>query len=125
MELIPEGIRQYDRRKHARVVKDLFTVYATPEPFQEGLFKTENISAAGILYRSQSPMKVGTAMNLNIHLPDTINPIPCEARVVRSEVNRHKALVYDIGLAFTRMADLDKRQLIGCLLTQDDFYLFR
>lgn len=117
-------IRHYDRRKHARVVKDVFAIYTTAEPFHEGLFKTENVSGAGILFRSQNPLAVGSLMNLNIHLPDCVNPIPCEARVVRSDVTPDHPTWFDVGLAFTRMTDRDKKQLVGNLFTQDDLYLF-
>ena len=123
MELTEQG-RQYDRRKHARVVKDLFTVYAVTDPFQEGLFTTENVSGAGLLFRSRSPIKIGSNMNLNIHLPDRVNPIPCEGKVVRSATAEGSTPSYDIGIAFTKMNDPDKKQLVASLLTQDDFYLF-
>lgn len=121
---VVEQIRQYDRRRHARVVKDVFAVYATTDPFQEGLFTTENVSGAGILFRSRNSLKVGSLMNLNIHLPDRINPIPCEAKVVRSISTERDPSFYDIGIAFTKISELDKKQLVGNLFTQDDFYLF-
>ena len=117
-------MRQYDRRKHARVVKDIFTVYAMTDPFQEGLFTTENVSGAGILFRSRDPFKIGSLMNLNIHLPDRVNPIPCEGKVVRTHISEGDASAYDIGVAFTKMNEPDKKQLVSSLLTQDDLYLF-
>ena len=123
--MMTEDVRQYDRRKHARVVKDLFAVYATADPFKEGLFKTENISGSGILFRSRDPLKIGTVMAVNIHLPDYANPIPVEARVVRTDSSHQTPSTYDIGIAFTRFSDTDKKQLLGNLLTQDDFFLFR
>ena len=122
MDMMNE-MRQYDRRKHARVVKDIFGVYAVTDPFQEGLFTTENVSGAGILFRSRDPLKIGSVMNLNIHLPDRVNPIPCEAKVVRTQLAEGSS-AYDIGLAFTKMTEPDKKQLVASLLTQDDFYLF-
>ena len=124
MELDEQTVRQFDRRKHARVVKDIFTVYAIDNPYEEGLFTTQNVSGAGILFRSPDPFRIGILMNLNIHLPDRINPIPCEARVVRSISSDKSSSSYEIGLAFTKMAGADKKQLVGSLLTQDDFYLF-
>ena len=119
-----EEMWQYDRRRHARVVKDLFTVYTIAEPFQDGLFTTKNVSGAGILFCSNDPLKIGILMSLNIHLPDRVNPIPCEAKVVRSSAAEGKGTSFDIGVAFTKMTESDKKQLIGTLLTHDDFYLF-
>lgn len=124
MELNGENVRQFDRRKHARVVKDVFAVYATDHPYHEGLLTTQNVSGAGILFRSADPFRIGVLMNLNIQLPDRINPIPCEARVVRSIASAESTSSYEIGLAFTRMMDADKKELVGSLLTQDDRYLF-
>ncbi len=116
--------RHYDRRRHARVVKDIFAVYATEEPFLEGLLTTENVSGSGILFRSQEALPVGSLMNLNIHLPDQMNPIPCEGRVVRAETVKNDPSSFNIGVSFTRIADADKKQLLRNLLTQDDLYLF-
>jgi len=121
---VRDQLRHYDRRRHARVVKDIYAVYATDAPFREGLFRTENISGAGILFQSQDPLKIGTLLSLNIHLPDRINPIPCEAAVIRSGTDGGTHPTYDIGLAFTKMTEKDKKELVGSLLTQDDFYLF-
>jgi len=124
MDMNRDDIRQYDRRKHARVVKDIYTVYAMSEPFQEGLFMTENVSGSGMLFKTQDPMQIGISMMLNIHLPDRINPIPCEARVVRADLMNHEENTFEVGLAFTKIADSDKKELVSNLLTQDDFYLF-
>ena len=120
---VTEQMRRYDRRRHARVVKDVFAVYASVNPFQEGLLTTKNISGSGILFQSRDPLKIGTLLNLNIHLPDRINPIPCEAKVVRTNLSE-EATSYDIGIAFIKMAETDKKELVGSLFTQDDFYLF-
>jgi len=117
-------MRQYDRRRHARIVKDLFTVYTIAAPFEEGLFTTKNVSGAGILFRSSGSLKMGVLLNLNIHLPDRVNPIPCEAKVVRTCTTEGRSPSFDIGVAFTKITEADKKQLIGSLLTQDDLYLF-
>ena len=115
--------REVDRRRHARIVRDLYAVYAMDGPFREGLCITENISAAGLLFRSQDPFRIGTELNLNIHLPNHINPIPCQAQVVRTDPLEAENL-YEVGLSFTRMTPDDKRELISSLLTQNDLSLF-
>ncbi len=115
--------REVDRRRHARIIRDIYAVYAMDGPFREGLCITENISGAGLLFRSQEPFRLGTEMNLNIHLPNRVNPIPCQAEVVRSHPAYDKNL-YEVGLSFTRISTQDKRELLACLLTQNDLRLF-
>ena len=115
--------REIDRRRHARIIRDLYTVYAMDGPFREGLCVTENISGAGLLFRSQDPFRIGTEMNLNIHLPQRVNPIPCQAQVVRTEFVEDKK-VYEVGLSFIRISSPDKRELVATLLTQNDLRLF-
>lgn len=115
--------REVDRRRHARIIRGLYAVYAMDGPFREGLCVTENISGAGLLFRSQDPFRIGTEMNLNIHLPQRVNPIPCQAQVVRTEFVEGKK-VYEVGLSFTRMSSPDKRDLVAALLTQNDLRLF-
>ena len=119
-----DEVRPYDRRRHARVVKDIYTVYAAHDPYEEGLFKTENISGAGILFKSRNSFTIGAQLTLNIHLPDHVNPIPCEATVVRNISLSGEGASFNVGLAFTRITEKDKKDLIGNLFTQDDFYLF-
>ena len=115
--------READRRRHARIVSDIYTVYAMDGPFREGICITENISGAGLLFHSDEPFRIGTEMNLNIHLPNRINPIPCQAQVVRAHPVEEKNR-YAVGLAFTRITPQDKRELISSLLTQNDISLF-
>ena len=115
--------REVDRRRHARIMRDLYAVYAMDGPFREGLCVTENVSGAGLLFRSQDPFRIGTEMNLNIHLPQRVNPIPCQAQVVRTEFIDDKK-VYEVGLSFTRISPPDKRELVAALLTQSDLGLF-
>ena len=122
MELRSQS-READRRRHARIVSDIYAVYAMDGPFREGICVTENISGAGLLFRSQEPFRIGTEMNLNIHLPNRINPIPCQAQVVRTEAVDDQNL-YEVGLTFTRITPQDKRELVTSLLTQGDMSLF-
>ena len=115
--------REIDRRRHSRIIRDLYAVYAMDGPFREGLCITENISGAGLLFHSQDPFRIGTEMNLNIHLPQRVNPIPCQAQVVRTEFVEDKR-VYEVGLSFTRISSPDRRELVAALLTQNDLRLF-
>ena len=115
--------REYDRRRHARIIRDLYAVYAMDGPFQEGLCITENISGAGLLFRSQDPFRIGTELNFNIHLPNRINPIPCLAQVVRNAPVENKNL-FEVGVSFTRINPQDKKELVASLLTQNDLSLF-
>ena len=114
---------EVDRRRHARIVRDIYAVYAMDGPFREGLCITENISGAGLLFRSNDPFRIGTEVTLNIHIPNRINPIPCQAQVVRSHPLDDGTL-YEVGLSFTRISSQDKRELITSLLTQNDLSLF-
>ena len=115
--------RELDRRRHARIIRDIFAVYAMDGPFREGLCITENISGNGLLFRSQEPFRIGTEMTLNIHLPNRINPIPCQAQVVRSNPLETEN-VYEVGLTFVRISTQDKKELITSLLTQSDLRVF-
>ena len=115
--------REFDRRRHARIVRDLYAVYAMDGPFQEGLCITENVSGAGLLFRSPQPFRIGTELNFNIHIPQRINPIPCQGQVVRNSPLESKHL-YEVGISFTRITGDDRRELVASLLTQNDLSLF-
>jgi len=71
---------------------------------------TRNISTGGFLFRSSSPVKLGSSLKLKFFLEDASEFISSEAKVVRvEEIVDNK--IYDIGIEFINISEKDVEKL--------------
>jgi c-di-GMP-binding flagellar brake protein YcgR len=76
----------------------------------EQLSVTKNISAAGLLFVSDSPLAIGSILEFKIELPDSEHPVECLARVVRmEEIEPEKS--YNIAICFLDITGADRARL--------------
>jgi diguanylate cyclase (GGDEF)-like protein len=74
--------------------------------------KSKDLSLSGILYESESPMEIGTKIQLEVPIPSKENPIVLVGTVARVEVFENH---YDIGVSFVQLQGADRRELTSFL----------
>ncbi len=70
-----------------------------------------NISASGVLFKSDKPLVAGTILDLKIHFPGHPVPLLTQAQVVRSREVKVKLRYYEIGVKFLDI-DEEKEKII-------------
>jgi len=76
------------------------------------LIKVPEISQAGALLRSNCSFTLGDVIELNMYLPLFAEPINIKARVVRVTAVEGKASIFNVGVEFVNMSQIDKEKLI-------------
>ena len=80
---------------------------------------TKNISAGGLLFVSNTPIPVGSILELKLELPDVQGPVQCLSRVVRvSETATDKS--YDIGVYFLDITSAGRARIRKYITSQQN-----
>lgn len=74
--------------------------------------QSKDLSLSGILFESDSPMEIGTKIQLEVPIPSADNPIILVGTVARVEVFE---TCYDIGVSFVQLQGADRRELSSFL----------
>ena len=74
--------------------------------------QSKDLSLSGILFESDSPMDIGTKIQLEVPIPSADNPIILVGTVARVEVFE---TCYDIGVSFVQLQGADRRELSSFL----------
>ena len=105
---------QHDEMRLYRRVKEHIDIkidIADPEhnigKFHVG--KAANISAAGVLFRYDKPIDIGTHIIVSFLSPNSFEIFKLNAHVVRVEITLDNQ--YDIGVSFFSMSEDDKKRL--------------
>jgi c-di-GMP-binding flagellar brake protein YcgR len=77
--------------------------------------RTHSISGAGFAIRHNCAPDLHNLYEVKLSFPDCENPISANAEVVRceSEVNHLSQRTYNIGFAFTRIKESDRRRVVS------------
>jgi uncharacterized protein (TIGR02266 family) len=77
-------------------------------------YRTENISASGMLLRGSAQLPVGTVLQLQVELPDDERPLRSTAEVTRTTDPAIES-VQGIGIRFTGFPEAERRRLAAFL----------
>ncbi|MEW6100992.1 MAG: PilZ domain-containing protein [Candidatus Omnitrophota bacterium] len=108
-----EEEKPQERRKYKRIAIDAY-VKATlllGDISQDRILLSKDINPGGVFLLTDDPMPVGTLLNLKIQTPTSTGFINAQARVVRI-ARSSDAKSIGMGLAFTRIEDKDKEELM-------------
>ena len=86
-------------RKHLRVDARVTVSYLGP---------TKNMSAGGMCVMVDSPLAIGSEVQIEFALPGNGEPIRCDAQVVWADKSRSK---YEVGLVFLNISAEDKTRI--------------
>lgn len=107
-----ENQRKYTRHNFGENEKFFLEYKKTASPFfipwQTAL--TQNISAGGLLFRTQEILSIGTLLNVRLSIPSISKPIKIKTKVVRVDSTR-RSNFYDTALFFLEIDPLVQKQL--------------
>ena len=74
----------------------------------------KNVSASGILINVNKRLSVGTETAIDMHAPDTLNPIHCNGKVIRVTAANKKGR-YNCGIVFAGIEEDNKNTFLKFL----------
>ena len=109
-----EKLNMLDRRVYARINIQLAVWFNRFKPGHEGELdiqgRTLNISAGGILFKTDRSFAVGTTIELMLELSETEEDIQCLARLVRCEPE-DEGKSYNIAVSFLDLPYPERNRL--------------
>ncbi len=72
---------------------------------------TMNISAGGMCVLTADPLREGLVPEVSFELPDDPAAIVCRARIAWCRTSKIDPELYEIGLAFTEISDVDRQRV--------------
>lgn len=101
-------MRRFKRvRENVKLKIDCIEISALSALFEVGI--TANISASGLLFRYDKPIKIGQAFHISFLSPNSFEMFSLDALVVRIEIILDNQ--YDIGVSFLNMTENDQKRL--------------
>lgn len=105
---------EVDRRQYKRVKAPIYFHAARFRLFGAPT-RAQDVSSGGIRIYSDDPVKIGERLDLEMFLPDHTS-IKCSAEVVWVEqLPPGSAAVYDVGMRFVALTELDRESLAAVL----------
>lgn len=103
-----------ERREYIRLSETLKIVYKVIAPAggQEGSF-TEDISGGGIRFSLGHHLKLGTVLELSLHLPEQNKPIVTTGEVVWMREKNDIKLPYTVGIKFIKIDPFDRGKILN------------
>ena len=97
--------RGFERRLSNRIKTDIELHYPINGSYVKA--KTTNLSAIGLSFSSQTPLRVDSYLTAELDLPESIHPLPVAAvgKVTRCKLMKEKT--FNIGLKFMRILKSD------------------
>ncbi len=74
----------------------------------------KNVSASGMMIHLDKKLLTGVETSIDMHAPDTLNPIHCNGKVVRV-IAADKPGKYSCGIIFTRIEEDNKNTFLKFL----------
>jgi hypothetical protein len=118
-----------NRRRYKRITKTLMSWLnlINGNPFQSkgwDMVTVRDVGAGGILFNYDSPVEIGTKIELKISFPLELNPITCEGRVSRNKkIDSYKySSIYRIAARFERIRNKDKVLIDQIAIIWDAIY---
>ncbi len=71
-------------------------------------FETKNISHNGLLFEADTPLPLGTVLEMKLNLPSIARQVSCKTRVARAEESEKGK--FDIGVKILEMAKKDRQR---------------
>lgn len=107
------GSHHQEKRKYIRVDLDTYVIatLTVERSHTEKIFTSKNMSPEGVFLVSKESFPVGTVLSLTIHAPTSLHPFHTQAEVVRVAKD-DKLKPIGMGLAFLKMSDSDKKELL-------------
>src|SRR3989338_5611238 len=100
-----------ERRATGRSVKEVYTAFALKEGEGEGLFFSQTLSAAGLSFLSQRHMPKGGGLTLSLYLPNLLEPLKAEGRIVHSTPVRDRG-GFQVGVSFQKLGEMGKAEIL-------------
>jgi len=111
-----EGLnrRRFPRVKYPCLVTIWYEDGSEKETF---LTHTQNLGIGGIGLMHDQRLKMQARVSVEIDLMDMESHVRCDSRVVwvvqRKEHDKHKPMIFDVGLEFENLSEDDKRRISG------------
>ncbi len=112
-------VYSHDKRRYLRVhffEKIHIRQIEFDNRFNELTASTKNISLAGVLFESETPMEIGTKVQLKIPLNNGSGPLQIIGTVVRVEIFDQNC--YDIGVSFLEVDKAVKNEISRYMIHQ-------
>lgn len=112
-----------EKRRYKRVRSDFNVRLKKADPYKPVISMTTakalNISASGVLFKQNSPAEIGSIVNVKFLKPNSFDFFEGDARVVRVEAGDNEG-VYEIGIQFIGLTELDEKKLDYYLASDDE-----
>jgi len=106
-----------EHRKFVRISKEFSIEYRVMGPddwrtIMPLVTKTENISAAGLLFKTSNPIPINSYLEIRLHLPNyTVDTL---GKIVRIKQNKNE---FEIGVSFINLSDKATKELNKYLIS--------
>lgn len=102
-----------ERRKFKRFDAYMSVKYQIPgQEILKGISLSKDLSREGLKINSQSSIKVGTPVELEINIPDDPKPVHTTGTVVWTRQSEGRNQGYDQGVRFVMMDPVDKFRVL-------------
>jgi|GEM_PF-6206643 len=107
-----------ERRKYKRVKNQYEVKIKISKDNKHDTGKSVNMSACGVLIKSNKPFDVGALINARFINPESKDIFESTAKVIRVEMNADNK-TYDIGIEFIDLNDEEEKNLNHFLLSSE------
>jgi uncharacterized protein (TIGR02266 family) len=132
VELTLHGNENANRRRNPRVKLRVwaenegleeFSLWLRPEDIKKDFrfcYRTVDVSAEGVFLETQSPLEVGTEMDLAFRLPGVANPVKAFGEVVRVVRKGNTSMPAGMAVLFKSIDAKSRAQIDAFLISQDE-----
>ena len=99
-----------ERRNHPRAESHVYTQFTLKEKMQEGLFFSRTLSVGGLSFVSQSPIPKGAGLELSLYLPNLLQPLKTEGKIVHATPQKD-GLGFQIGVSFPKLGEIGRAEI--------------
>ena len=99
-----------ERRAYSRASSEVYTTFAVKENGEEGLCFSRTLSVGGLSFVSRLPIPQGTDLELSLYLPNLLEPLKTEGRIVHT-TPRSEGPGFQIGISFQTLGEIGRAEI--------------
>ena len=100
-----------ERRTSSRFTKEIYTAFSLKGQEGEGLVFSRTLSVGGLSFLSQQPLPRGADLDVSLYLPNLLEPLKTEGRIVHSAQARD-AGGFQIGVSFEKLGEIGRTEIL-------------
>ena len=100
-----------ERRVNFRSTREVYTAFSLKGKKEEGLAFSRTLSVGGLSFLSQRPLPRGTDLEVSLYLPNLLEPLKTEGRIVHSTQLKDGG-GFQIGVSFEKLGEIGRTEIL-------------